>query len=165
MKTRLLSLGVVVAIAFGLLIRFQWQRNAPRRHSLEAVLAFAAALNSGNAAALLQTVVLPPAVSGRTPAEQTEFLTKALRDEISPEGLAVLQQEGQFGSLTNIFPTEAKAWADQAGVKPEDCVAFKLEHNGVRAEVVLVNDSALRNPNSLFRIVRCNNVKQLAQNL
>jgi hypothetical protein len=39
------------------------------------------------------------AVSGKTAAEQTEFLCKALADEISPEGLAVLKRDGQFGSL------------------------------------------------------------------
>ena len=150
MKTRLISVGVALAVASGLLIWFQWRRDAPRRHSFQAVQTFAAALNAGDPAALLQTVALPAAVSGRTVAEQIEFLTKALRDEISPEGLTVLRREGQFGALTNLFPAEAKTWAKQAGVSPEDCVAFKLERNGLRAEVVLVNDSALRTPHFVW---------------
>jgi len=145
---------------------FQWQRDTPRRNSFRAVQTFATALNSGDADALLQTVVLPAAVAGRTPAEQTEFLTKALRDEISPEGLAVLRREGQFGSLQELFPQEATAWATQAGVKLEDCVAFKLERNGLRAEVMLVKLSSIEHPESSiapgYRIVRCNNVKQMA---
>jgi hypothetical protein len=89
-------------------------------------------------------------------AEQTEFLTKALRDEISPEGLAVLRREGKFGALTDLFPQEAKTWAAQAGVKPEDCVAFRMERDNIRAEVVLVREG------EVYRVVRCNNVKQLA---
>lgn len=71
-------------------------------------------------------------------------------------GLAVLQREGEFGTLSDLFPAEASTWAEQAGVKPEDCVAFKLDNNGSRSEVVLVRN------NENFHIVRCNNVKQLA---
>jgi hypothetical protein len=144
-----------------------WKRDEPRRHSFEAVRTFAATLNSGDADALLQTVVLPAAVSGRTSAEPAEFLTKALRDEVSPEGLAVLRREGQFGPLQEMFPQEAAAWATQAGVKLEDCVAFKLERNGLRAEVVLLKLSSIERPASgiAYRILRCNNVKQLAANI
>jgi len=80
----------------------------------------------------------------------------------------VLKRDGAFGPLANLFPAEAETWAKQAGVKPEDCVAFKLERNGLRAEVVLVRtpDSPLvPRPSSLpgYRILRCNNIKQLAQ--
>lgn len=104
---------------------------------------------------MLQTVMLPQALRGRTVSEQAEFLSKALRNEISPEGLAVLRREGKFGSLTNLFPAEARAWAEQAGVKPEDCVAFRMERDSIRAEVVLVRED------EAYRVVRCNNVKQL----
>ncbi|MCU0785623.1 MAG: hypothetical protein MUF81_16580 [Verrucomicrobia bacterium] len=158
-----LALVAVIVLAAGAAY-FLWQRDAPRRNSGRAIETFAAALNSGNADSLLKTVVLPVAVSGRTSAEQIEFLTKALHDEISPEGIGVLKREGQFGSLTNLFPVEAKTWAEQAGVNPEDCVAFRMERNGLRAEVVLVNNAPLatRHSSLAFRIVRCNNVKQLA---
>lgn len=79
--------------------------------------------------------------ASRTRAEQIEFISKALRDELSREGLVVLKKEGRFGSLNELFPAEADVWAVQAGVKPEDCVAFRMERNGLRAEVVLVRNS------------------------
>jgi hypothetical protein len=127
---------------------------------------FDRALQSGDHNALQNLVILPAAVIGKTDAEQVEFLTKALHDEISPEGLVVLKREGQFGRLQQQFPQESGAWAQQAGVKTEDCVAFKLERNGIRAEVVLARTSSIQNPKSGiisgYRIVRCNNVKQLA---
>lgn len=157
MKIRFYVLAVgLAAFALALFLWHNWKKDEPRRHSFQAVQTFAAALNSGDADALLQTVVLPAAVSGRTSAEQTEFLTKALRDEISPEGLAVLRRQGKFGALTDLFPVEAKTWAEQAGVKPEDCVAFRMERDNIRAEVVLVREG------ETYRIARCNNVKQLA---
>ena len=61
-----------------------------------------------------------------------------------------------FGGLSDVFPIEAAGWAEQAGVKPADCLGFKLERNGIRAEVVLVREGAS------YRVVRCNNVKQMA---
>jgi len=125
---------------------------------MQCLRSIAAALNAGTADDLLQTVVLPAAVSGRTSAEQTEFLSKALRDEISAEGLAVLRREGKFGPLQELFPQEAATWAAQAGVKPEDCVAFRMERDSIRAEVVLVREG------NTHRVVRCNNVKQMAGN-
>ncbi len=139
-----------------------WKKDEPRRTALAPLQNLANALHRGDSTKLLEAVSIPEAIRGRTTAEQAEFLNKALRDEISPEGLKVLRREGEFGSLTNLFPAEAKIWAEQAGVNPEDCVAFKLERNGLRAEVVLAYDSALRAPNSALKIVRCNNVKQLA---
>lgn len=157
MKTRFYVLAVgLAASGLGVLLWYSWKNDEPRRHSFQAVHTFATALNSGNADALLQTVVLPAAVSGRTSAEQAEFLTKALRDEISPEGLVVLRREGKFGPLQELFPQEAATWAEQAGVKPEDCVAFRMERDSIRAEVVLVRED------EAYRVVRCNNVKQLA---
>jgi hypothetical protein len=158
---------VLLAIA-SVLLWLKWERDEPRRNAVNALQHFCAALDTRNSESLLNSVVLPQAVQGRTAAEQAEFLTKALRDEVSLEGLAVLKKEGVFGPLINLFPAEAEQWAKQAGVNVEDCVAFKLEKNGLRAEVVLVNDSRL--PSTLdprpsppaLRIVRCNNVKQLA---
>lgn len=119
-------------------------------------------MHASASADLRDVLVLPFALQGRTDAEQTEFLRKALADEISPAGLAVLKRDGQFGPLTNIFPAEAATWTQQAGVNVGDCVAFKLERNGVRAEVVLVGEGSRGDAKTTFRIVRCNNVKQLA---
>ena len=66
-----------------------------------------------------------------------------------------------------MFPAEAEGWARQAGVNPDDCVAFKLDRNGLRAEVVLLKPSTLGSqsstPEPSHRIVRVNNVKQMAE--
>ena len=133
-----------------------WQHDRPRRNAAQAISRLASALINPNSAELLDTVLIPAAIQGRTSAEQLEFLTKALRDEISAEGLAVLRRQGDYGSLEKLFPQEAAAWAGQAGVQPGDCVAFRLERNGVRAEVVLIQEG------QAYRVLRCNNVKQLA---
>jgi hypothetical protein len=158
----------LLIVAASVIWLWRWKQDEPRRTAIHALEDFTMALQSRNSDNLLRAVVLPAAIQGRTAPEQIEFHTKALQDEISAEGLAVLKREGQFGLLTNLFPAEAHAWTTQAGVKPEDCIAFKLERNGLRAEIVLVRDSLL--PSTLdprpstpdFRIVRCNNVKQLA---
>lgn len=99
---------------------------------------------------------MPQVITGQTSAEQTQFLSKALHDEVSPEGIRDLGKYAIFGPLNEVFPQEGSHWATLAGVRPEDCVAFKMEHAGVRAEVVLISDG------HGFRIVRCNNVKQMA---
>ncbi|MSU57234.1 MAG: hypothetical protein EXS35_03465 [Pedosphaera sp.] len=158
---RIIALLAVLVLVGGAL-RYFWRQAEPRRNSFHTLQQFNHALASGDTPQLLALVSQPAALQGRTSAEQSEFLVKALRDEISVEGLAVLQRDGAFGSLTNIFPAEAKTWSNQAGVKPEDCVAFKLERNGIRAEVVLVQNPDRGTQNAELRIVRCNNVKQLA---
>lgn len=136
----------------------RWKQEEPRRNAIHALEAFTAALHTGDADKLLRSVVLPADIQSRTAPEQADFLTKALRNEISTEGLAMLRRGGQFGPLTNIFPTEVKRWSSQAGADPEDCVAFRLERDTITAEVVLVHAG------EVFRVVRCNNVKQLAKN-
>ncbi len=146
---------------------YWWIHDAPRRASLDSLVRLETAVHSGSGAELLNLVVLPAAVRSRAAPEQSEFLTKALNDEISPEGLAALSQRGTYGPLKMLFPAEAESWADQAGVHPDDCVAFKLERNGLRAEVVLVKPpprgSQIYNPDTPYRIVRLNNVKQMAE--
>ena len=85
-----------------------------------------------------------------------DFVRKALAEEVSQEGIKALQKDGQFGRLNEIFPGEAERWAEQAGVKVDDCVAFCAERNGIRAEAVLL----MRGTSGM--VVRINNVKQLA---
>ena len=102
---------------------------------------------------------MPEALRSRTAPEQLEFIRKSLQDEISLEGFDVLKKHATYGPLNQLFPAEAAAWAKQAGVNPDDCVAFKLEQNGLKSEVVLVLE------NQSLKIVRCNNVKQLAAKL
>ena len=47
-------------------------------------------------------------------------------------------------------------WCQQSGIDMDNCVAFKMERAGIRAEVVLVREG------ETYRVVRCNNVKQMA---
>jgi hypothetical protein len=67
----------------------------------------------------------------------------------------VLSKEGLFGPLSVVFPNEAASWASAAGVDASSCVAFRLEKNGVVAEVAIAT-------NGVPRVIRCNNVKQMA---
>lgn len=139
---------------------YWWMHDAPRRQALASLSRLDAALHAGSRTELLDLLILPATVRGRSAAEQSEFLAKALNDEVSAEGLAVLRKEGAYGRLKEVFPAEAEAWATQANVNAADCVAFKLERHGLRAEVVVLKPSS---PDALYRIVRVNNVKQLAE--
>jgi len=155
MKIRL-TFGILALVLAGSFCWFFWKRDEPRRAAFHSLEQFAAALETGDSASLLNEIAPPQAIHGRTAAEQTEFLQKALRDEVSADGLQALKKDGVFGPAKELFPAEAANWAKQAGVRLEDCVAFKLERDGLRTEVVLVRDG------QKYRIVRCNNVKQLA---
>lgn len=166
MSTKVKSLIAFLITAFIATAIYWWLHDEPRRKSLASLTRLDAALHSANRAELLDLLVIPAAVQSRTAQEKSEFLTKALNDEISPEGLAALKQHGDYGPLKKVFPKEAAAWAALAGVHPDDCVAFKLERNGVRAEVVLLKPSnyevELTHGKAPYRIVRVNNVKQMA---
>ena len=139
------------------LLGYRWQQNELRRQCLAALVDFRTALNSPDSARLLAKIAIPAAIRGRTVQEQSEFVRKALRDEISEDGLRLIAQRGTFGPLAKIFPLEGPGWAQQAGVDLDNCSAFKFEDRGLRSEVVL---EAYGNA---YRIVRCNNVKQLAK--
>jgi hypothetical protein len=152
------ALALLLVVVVSVVVSPRRKDGQPRRRAIQTLGGLDTALRTGNAADLLKTICIPAAIQGRTATEQAQFLTKALADEISPEGLAVLQKDGAFGSLTNIFPAEAARWSAQAGAKPEDCVAFRMERAGIRAEVVL------QRAGQTFRIVRCNNVSQMAVN-
>lgn len=161
-----LSTVFLVAAFIGGAAYWWWVHDAPRRQSLDSLTRLDAGLHSANRTDLLQLLVIPAAVQGRTKSEQSEFLVKALTDEISPEGLAVLRKHGDYGPLRKLFPAEAEAWAKSAGVIADDCVAFKLERNGLRAEVILLNPSRSKaHPSAsppTYRVVRINNLRQLA---
>ncbi len=149
-------LGLCVLIVIGGIVYYLNQSGRSRRLATKALTALNESLSSNDAGRLLQAVVLPNALRIGTPAEQFEFLVKSLRDEIAAEGITALNREAAFGPLTNLFPAEAEAWAGQAGVPPENCLAFRMEKNGLRAEVVILSSE------SGYRIIRCNNVKQMA---
>lgn len=113
-------------------------------------------LANSRGAELLDTILIPVAIQSRTPSEQEQFLTKALADEISPAGVEALKRHAEFGPLKTIFPNEAPVWCSQAGVNVDDCVAFKMERAGIRAEVVMLHEG------QTYRLVRCTNVRQMA---
>jgi hypothetical protein len=150
------TIALIILLAFiACLLMLNRRHDGPRRHSLQVVQNLGAAIDT-NPPAILDEVVLPQSLASHTPAEQTEFLKKALRDEISADGIAALNRKASFGLLRELFPQEAVAWTKQAGVNPDHCVAFKMERAGIRAEVVLVQEG------NSYRILRCNNVKQMA---
>lgn len=154
--------GVVVvslACIAGVLFRRHRQANAPRHAAAEYARQFAQRLNGpgspGNA--LREMVLLPPVYGQRTTQEQEDFVRKALKDEISDEGLGVLSRIADFGPLPEVFPDKADVWTKPHGIAAEDCVAFRASRDGLTAELVLLRFQGG------YRIVRCNNVKQLAE--
>jgi len=158
MKHRVIGVLVGLLLLLGGLAWYFHNAGVPRRQAIQTLTALTDSLQAGDSVRLLQTVTLPAALQDRTSAEQFEFLAKALRDEVTPEGLELLSREAEFGQLNELFPQDGVRWAEQAGVRPEDCVAFKLDRNGLRTEVVLAKDSSPRAPPNSFKIIRCNNV-------
>jgi len=147
--------STVLAVSVGFLL---WQHSQPRQAALESLSKLASTLADSHNSDLLDSILMPVAVRSQTPAEQQEFLVKALHDEISPDGVLALKRHAAFGSLKEIFPDKASAWCKQANVNPDNCVAFKMERAGIRAEVVLVREG------NAYRVLRCNNVRQMAEN-
>jgi hypothetical protein len=133
-----------------------WQHGQPRRIALQSVSRLASDLANPHGSELLDTVLMPVAVRSQTPAEQQEFIAKALHDEISPEGVLAMKHSAEFGPAKSVFPVESANWCKQAGVNADDCVAFKMERAGIRAEVLLVREG------QTYRVLRCNNLKQMA---
>ncbi len=58
---------------------------------------------------------------------QANFMSKALQNEVTEEGLRLLRRDGRFGPLQELFPEGGARWADAAGVNLDDCVAFRLD--------------------------------------
>jgi len=157
MKVRGITVGLsLLLLAAGVTVFVLWRRGEPRRSSIHTLERLQTSLGTGNPTVLLDTLLLPPALAQRTAPEQAEFINKTLRDEISPEGIVALKKGGRFGPLQEVFPAEGDRWAQQAGVKVEDCLAFRMERNSIQAEVVVHRSG------TTYRIVRCNNVKQMA---
>jgi hypothetical protein len=148
---------VVGALALGVGgVFLYWQHGQPRRDALQSIYRLATNLANQRGSELLDIVLMPAAVRSQTSAEQQEFVTKALADEVSPEGVVALKHHAEFGPAKSVFPVECANWCQQAGVNADDCIAFKMERAGIRAEVVLLREG------ETYRVVRCNNVKQMA---
>ena len=134
----------------------RYRHDEPRRNALAVISDLERALKSAELSKITSLVELPPVEAARSREDQSQWLAEVLRDEISVSGLAELRQRAEFGPLADIFPLEAKCWAESAHVPVQNCVAFRMERNGIRAEVVLH-----QTPTG-FRVLRCNNVKQMA---
>ena len=166
MRQKATLIVILAALLLLAVAGYLWMRDAPRRTSLATLARLDHALHGGSTLDLFDLIVLPAAVRGQSRSEQCEFLFKSLNDEISPEGLAALRKQGDYGPLRQIFPAEAEGWARQAGVNPDECVAFKMERRGLHAEVVLLHrpESETRSTGDQaeYRILRLNNVRQMA---
>lgn len=110
-----LAVLLLLAVFCAVLVK-HWKAGEPRRQSIKVLAALEANLHAAQSPAILDLLLIPPAIQSRTSLEQIEFLHKALQDEISPEGIRALQRNGRFGSLKELFPAEARAWATLAGV-------------------------------------------------
>ncbi len=65
---------------------------------------------------ILDHVMMPPVYVSRTGVEQCDFIRKALKDEISEEGLLILEREGMYGTLSESFLTRRKAGQNYLGL-------------------------------------------------
>jgi hypothetical protein len=161
----------IIVVFLGVGTAFLWyaiqRQGEVRRACVGCLRQLSETLEGGEPSRLLSLVALPEVVRGRSPAEQAEFLSKALREEVSLEGVRVLEREGWFGSSAELFPEEAEAWARQGGVETSDCVAFRMEKENLRCEVVLAkvipSDEESSSGGVSYRILRVNNVRQMAE--
>lgn len=101
-------------------------------------------------------MVVPSKFRGEARVAVERQMWEFLHDEISEGGLSILQKDGRFGPLREVFPEEANRWAEFFAVDPAHCLAFRLERAGIRAELVLYSTE------EGLRILRCNNIKALA---
>ena len=134
----------------------RYRHDAPRRQALGAIREMRAALDSLDPATALKGAQLPAPIAEKPVAEQARWLREMLADEISADGLAALARGARFGPLLDLFPEDGPRWAATVKVPPGECVAFRMEREGIRAEVVLHQAPAGH------RVIRCNNVKQMA---
>ena len=131
------------------------QIDKPRREALSILSELEHALTSSEVSKALPLIELPSAAAG-SQAAQEQWLVDVLHDEVSAAGLLEIRDHARFGPLLEIFPEEAARWTKVAHVPASECVALRMERNSIRAEVVLH-----LSPTG-FRLLRCNNVKQMA---
>jgi hypothetical protein len=148
-----LTIIIPSLLAGGLWMLMRW---SALRGPTVAAIEFSRVVSSNDSSRLGDLTKLPAFLAVKTPTEQSKLLLELLASEISPEGTAKLIANGQFGSLKQIFPEEATDWAAASSVSPDDCVAFRMERQGIRAELVLLKSS------ETYLILRCNNVRQMA---
>lgn len=129
---------------------------ATRETSLLVARQLSECIESGDLGRAKSLLKLPVSMGGKTSEEQERLMSDVLKAEVSQNGLLAINRHGRFGLLREVFPDEAEAWAKAFSVNADDCVAFSMQRNGLRAELVLWNN------NGEFRVLRCNNVRQMA---
>ena len=146
--------AVLCAIA-GLLT---WhKRQLSRNSAAVAATVLAQSLANRDSQSLSRLITLPPALEDKSPAERSLLTMDLLDTELSADGLRILLEQGAFGTLTKIFPEKAVEWTEPYRIPPDQCFAFKLTRNAVTAELGLH-----RQPDGTFRVLRCNDIRQLA---
>jgi len=155
-KAALCGLAIAGVVATIVIILFLRESRGPKAQAIATLDRLVGLLAESNAGIPPDLVVAPQSIRDLPAAARDQWLRDVLRDEVSAEGLRALAKNGRFGPLPELFPDEAAAWAGAAGVQSADCVAFRMEHGEVTAEVVLAHTR------DGLRIVRCNNVKQMA---
>ena len=155
-RRRFVTVGLLVLIPIGMGMFWFFDARTPRARAARVAAELCFALEHHSAAAVVKLIELPPAMRTKGDVEIQRQVLELLSDEISTDGVAALKKHGSFGALREIFPAEAAAWAAAFSVSADECVAFRMEKNGIRAEVVLLQTA------DGFRILRCNNVKQMA---
>ncbi|MBN2563472.1 MAG: hypothetical protein JXQ75_21345 [Phycisphaerae bacterium] len=104
--------GAMLLLLSGMLL-YVWFGNRardPRLCATDVLVQLDKAIREpANSERLPAQIVLPPSVATRTIAEQVDFARKALRDEISHEGIEALRQHAQFGQALDVFPDQAVA--------------------------------------------------------
>jgi hypothetical protein len=148
---------VLLLIAGSIVSWLRWSSGAERKAALIPGISLCSAISDNDHASLRGLIPAPEFLKERSPVERDELLMELIGNEISPEGLAVLARDGDFGPLKEIFPGQADSWAGAFGANADDCVAFRLQRNGTTAELVLH-----RLPDATYRVLRCNDIRQLA---
>ena len=152
----ILLLALVCALLAAAL--FEYRRGKPRREAIDTASRLLEMIVAKDPAGMLEVVTLPASVpaSSSESAGQGKWIADLLEDEIDAEGLDAMRRHAEFGALAEIFPEEAAAWSRYGGIPVESCVAFRMERGGIRGELVFHHSPAG------LRILRCNNVKQMA---
>jgi hypothetical protein len=154
-RTTLICLAVAMFLLVAASALVWLQGTSPRSQAICTAFEFATAVQKDSFGSLEHLVYLPSVVSEQSGDERIRFLREVLSNEVSVAGIKALRTNGQFGPLRMIFPEQADRWAKLFQINAEDCVAFKMQRNGITAQLVLVKQK------NEFRILRCNNVKQM----
>jgi len=155
MRSRKASLLLAALVVVGVvaLISVYLVNQGPRKQAIAKLEELEQVIREGNSARLLEIVVLPTVVRDRAPVERDRLLREILKGEVTPEGIEILEREGKWGHLVEVFPEEAARWTEPIGIDPAECVAFRRDGGQFRAEVVLHRDGRG------LRIIRCNDVR------